>query len=553
MEKLLFFVNRISLDDIIQSIENNPTITIIEKKSRKIELRVNSQISMVKKEHILYFSKTMSEMLLKLRKKYFNMVIVDERLANVDTERLDFQEVLIPLLNNIEKEPNPDKQYSFNRVLVLLDDTSDLPDRVFELGKLQIGTYLTRPFEDNRLFKKIEHHLHRTRKTGKTALCIAGGGLEGLLYELGVLRALNSLFKNFKVTDFDIFTGISSGAYIGSILANNIQPEEFISAFEGESSVFGPITSKVIYDLNLPEYAVTLFSFWRNMARFSANLTPNVFASIIKAFPNGICKGEKMREFLRDQLTKRGLTDDFRKLTKELYIGATNMDTFNHVVFGNTGWRDVPISTAVRASSAMVPVYSPARIGNAWYIDGAFTHTTNLELAVKKGAHLIIVIDPVVPLKIEKPGYVAKKGGIFSTIQGVKGLISTRFDRTYKFLKKQYPDVDFYIFRPKGEEMRLLSGSPMKYKIRLGIVALAYETTINRIMEDFEIFQKGFHKHGIELTKKVVKEEGEKLRSGDINAIKTMLERSPEYQNNNLFSSPSSDSPQRTFNLDIFD
>jgi len=507
MEKILCALRAFSVEDIVQEITGDATVSIVERKSREIRLRRTGEAgSGSDNDYVLCFSLSLSETLLKLRKKYFNLVIIDERQKDEAAGEFDLQQFLVPFLNAIELEPNVDKRYSSNRVLVLLDETPALAEQVFELGKLQIGSYLARPFQAGRLWNKVDQHLHAKRKSGKTAVCIAGGGAEGLLYELGVLKALNSLLANFRVTDFDIFCGISAGAYIAAVLANGVQPEELIKAFEGESQIFDPITSQTIYDLNYPEFFSTIISFWTNLAK-SARVTPNIFASIIKAFPNGICKGEKLREFLKKQLETHKLSDDFRTLDKELYIGATNMDTFEHVVFGDTGWRDIPISTAVRASSAMEPIYSPARIGNTWYIDGVFTHTTNLELAIKKGATFVIVIDPIVPLKIDKPGYVISKGGIFSTIQVVKGLISTRFDRTYSFLKKRYPDVDFYVFKPKGEEMKLLSGSPMKYKIRLGIIKLAFETTLTRFNDDYDIFQQGFRKHGLELTQKDVPAE----------------------------------------------
>ncbi|MFC1851138.1 patatin-like phospholipase family protein [candidate division CSSED10-310 bacterium] len=549
MERILFFINAISIEDIIQAIKKDSSLEVSEQRSREILIRRRDlRAGEPAREYLFSFSKSMSETLLKLRKKYFNLVVVDERSAQADASESDFNDLLIPLLYKIEQEPNIDKRYSLSRIIILLDQNPYLPEKTFELGRLQIGSYVTQPFVQSRLLHRIDELLHQKRGTGKKALCIAGGGLEGLLYELGVLRALNSLFKNCRVTDFDIFCGISSGAFISAILANGIQPEEFIKAFEGKTENFDAITAQTIYDLNFSGYVSRWLSFWKNMSKFP-NSSVSLFSSIIKSFPNGICKGEKLREFLRKQLNKSNYSDDFRKLNKELYIGATNMDSFEHVVFGDEGWRDLPISTAVRASSAMEPIYSPAKIGHNYYIDGAFTRTTNFELAVRKGANLVIIIDPLVPIKTEQSGYVMNKGGIFSTIQGVKGLVASRFDRGYSFAKKQYPHVDFYVFKPRGEDMRLMSGSPMKYKIRLGIVKLAFEDTIKRITDDFDIFYKGFMKHGIEITKQVVSDEEVKLRSGDINTIKAILENSTEYRNHQSTNKRSPEESMQSFYL----
>lgn len=552
MEKILFFINKVPIETIIHDFKKSRNVKIISETSRELLVRREKPQNSHLEEYLFCFSKTMSETLLKLRKKYFNMVLIDERSGSPNNLSTDFNNLLYPFLEKVEREPNIDKKYSLNRIMVLIDSSPHLSEITFELGRRQIGSYVADPFTHSHLIDKINEVLHEKRKTGKMAICIAGGGLEGLLYELGVLRALNSLFKNVQVTDFDMYCGISSGAFISSILANGIQPEEFIKAFEGESETFDHITSQTIYDLNFNGYFTRLLSFWMTMAKFTKNHS-NIFSSVIKAFPNGICKGEKLRQFLKKQLTSRGFSDDFRKLQKELYIGATNMDTFQHVIFGDEGWRDVPISTAVRASAAMEPIYTPYKIGNSWYIDGAFTKTTNFEFAIRKGATLVIIVDPVIPIKTSQTGYVHKKGGIFSTIQGLKGLISSRFDRTYAYAKKQHQEVDFYVFKPRGEDMRLLSGSPMKYNIRLGIVALAYKNTIKRIMDDYEIFSKGFAKYGIELTRQVVEEEGEKMKSGDINTIKAILENSSEYKKTHLKKDKTFNGGISQFKLGLFD
>ena len=54
-------------------------------------------------------------------------------------------------------------------------------------------------------------------------------------------------------------------------------------------------------------------------------------------------------------------TDDFRLLQNELYLAATDLDTCERIVLGAEGWDDVPISTAVRASTALPMVYKPDR------------------------------------------------------------------------------------------------------------------------------------------------------------------------------------------------
>ena len=65
---------------------------------------------------------------------------------------------------------------------------------------------------------------------------------------------------------------------------------------------------------------------------------------------------------MRNVLSDPDRTDDFRALDHELYLAATDLDTCERIVFGADGWDDVPISRAVRASTALPMVYKPVQV-----------------------------------------------------------------------------------------------------------------------------------------------------------------------------------------------
>ena len=65
-----------------------------------------------------------------------------------------------------------------------------------------------------------------------------------------------------------------------------------------------------------------------------------------------------MREILSDPER----SDDFRSLTRELYLVATDLDSCERAVFGAEGLDHVPISRAVSASSALPMIYKPVTI-----------------------------------------------------------------------------------------------------------------------------------------------------------------------------------------------
>ncbi|MGZ6708861.1 MAG: patatin-like phospholipase family protein, partial [Solirubrobacteraceae bacterium] len=68
----------------------------------------------------------------------------------------------------------------------------------------------------------------RRARRSKTALVLGGGGFTGGVYEIGALRALDLLSVNRTVNQFDVYVGTSAGAFIASMAANGITPEEMM-------------------------------------------------------------------------------------------------------------------------------------------------------------------------------------------------------------------------------------------------------------------------------------------------------------------------------------
>src|SRR5215218_1705253 len=72
------------------------------------------------------------------------------------------------------------------------------------------------------------------RRRSKTALVLGGGGFTGGVYEIGALRALDLLAVNRTINEFDIYVGTSAGAFVGSMVANGITPEEMMRVLNNE-------------------------------------------------------------------------------------------------------------------------------------------------------------------------------------------------------------------------------------------------------------------------------------------------------------------------------
>src|SRR5262245_42966094 len=92
----------------------------------------------------------------------------------------------------------------------------------------------------------------RRRRGDKTALVLGGGGFTGGVYEMGALRAFDLLAVNSTINDFDIYVGTSAGAFIGSMVANGVTPEEMFRVLD--KALPSPIENASLRTLLRPNY-----------------------------------------------------------------------------------------------------------------------------------------------------------------------------------------------------------------------------------------------------------------------------------------------------------
>src|SRR5262245_36713136 len=208
-------------------------------------------------------------------------------------------------------------------------------------------------------------------RRGTLSLVLAGGGITGAMYEFGALQALDHFFAgSFRVNDFDLFVGTSGGAVVAALMANNIPPGEV-----GRSiihSTDSPLNFKQddILEIDWKEIRASLMRALRvvpALVRFYRR-NPKLF-SIARAIyaleenmPPGIYALNKYQAYLAKLLTRPGFVNSFEALRKELYIPAIQLDMGHRVLFGTPGWRDVLISDAIAASSALPLYFQPVTI-----------------------------------------------------------------------------------------------------------------------------------------------------------------------------------------------
>lgn len=393
--------------------------------------------------------------------------------------------------------PASRKPLSRRTILVVLSEDARTAHHAYAVGSLQLGGVVV----DGPLEAALEAALKIARPAipGKAALCLAGGGIEGMLFELGVIQAIEDHLKHGSLVDFDIFSGISAGAILCTFLANGVRPHELVDMLNNRPSRISPLTRSMLFDPNLKEVAGRFAVNAAGLLRGRGGWLKNPIDNAMRFMPTGVFSGDKIRWYLERELTKPGMTNDFNQLRKQLYIGVTDQDTGEHVTFGEKGRKNVPISHAVRASTSMTPYYPPERIGGRYFIDGIFTRTINLDVAVEKGARLIIVVDPLTPFKADQPGYVSGRGGFFNTVQSVKAIIRTRFSEVIERAQEAYPDVAIYEFSPGAKDLEKVSGTMMRYFFSAETVDMAYDSACEQIEQTRAWLKADLDRHGFKL------------------------------------------------------
>jgi NTE family protein len=252
---------------------------------------------------------------------------------------------------------------------------------------------------------------------------------------------------------------------------------------------------------------------------------------LVDGLPSGLYSGSGVEEYVRTVLSDPDRTDDFRLLEKELYLTGTDLDTSERVVFGANDWDDVPISHAVRASTALPIVYKPFRIRDREFVDGGIVSTTNLDIAVHAGAKLIIVVNPMVPyvndftrkvptLLGARVRHVSDMGMAHIGYQVFKLMAYQRLHEMAKQWEDKYPGVDIVLIEPEPDDELMFQTPIMNFASRVDIARHGFQSVTLKLAEDYDRFREICGRHGIEISatrvRKVVKHfaaEKEKTRA----------------------------------------
>ena len=345
----------------------------------------------------------------------------------------------------------------------------------------------------------------------KTGLALAGGGPLGGFYELGALCALKDCVDSLNLNNLDVYVGVSSGSFLVSALANGITTEEIADIFAFNKKTETPFNPdhflRPAYQLffkkaaDIPLVAYEALTLWLKNPLHTSIV--DILEKIGSLLPNGAFNNTSLEKFIREILSTKHASNDFRKLSRKLYIVACDINTGKIATFSTDENSDVPISKAVQASSALPGLYAPVNIKGKFYVDGALRRTMNASAALNQDVQLLFAVNPIVPFEKEHVSHekseLLKAGLPMILSQTFRSIVQSRLKSGLAKYTTQYPKADIILIEPNNDDEMLFNTNLFSYSQRDKLCEYAYQQTRIQIQEKFDTIEKVLKRHHFSL------------------------------------------------------
>lgn len=329
------------------------------------------------------------------------------------------------------------------------------------------------------------------RATGKSAVCLCGGGITGALFEVGVLSALDDLVGRAASTEFDVYVGSSAGASVASLLAQGVTADRAFRALRDPRDPFFPLRREDVYRVEVGPWVRAAGRLLRGVAakaiarlRHREDPLLDDLASLHDLLPAGIFRLDRFADFLGSFYARERLARRFVDLAGELYVVANDVDSAERAVFGEDPLRDVEIAQAIAASSAIPMFFEPVRIDGRDYFDGGIGRVAHVDVAIDHGACRLLVVNPIVPIRNDttkvcltgSDGECARlrdKGLLYVGSQALRIMNKARLHFGIKRYLAEHPHVEVVLVEPSDDETLLFVNGSMGLTARQEILDYA--------------------------------------------------------------------------------
>jgi predicted acylesterase/phospholipase RssA len=366
----------------------------------------------------------------------------------------------------------------------------------------------------------------------------------GGMFEAGALRALDDILTDRTVNDLDVYVGTSAGAILASALANRLSTRWLMRFLSGDGPPGQRVERGVLFPVDWAEMrrrvrmlpgsvVLALMHYLRHRADMDLVDFLLLFS---EALPAGFFTTAVLEERMREVFSHHGHSDSFRRLPADLLLVATELESGDRRVFGRGFDTTTPVSRAAAASAALPVFYSPVRIGDHDYVDGGIRGSASVDLAVERGAGLVICVNPLVPyqqgrrripfLGADHTGRLSEKGAPHIFSQVFRTWTGAALEYQLKNLRRRHPEVDFVLIEPRRDDPRIFFFNPMRYSSRLLTARHGYESVLLQIDEGFALYRDIFARHGLSITRTTAHRQQARIRrSGyDPAVIRDVLE-----------------------------
>jgi predicted acylesterase/phospholipase RssA len=279
------------------------------------------------------------------------------------------------------------------------------------------------------------------------------------------------------------------------------EPEMLLKPAIGEYAQRAATVPSLLFD-SLREY-------FRNPLRrnFLAS-----FQRLSRAIPTGVFNNAGIDDFLLRLFSLPGLSNDFRRVRKPLYLVATDLDSGTSVAFGAKGFDHVPIATAIKASAALPGLYPPVEIDGRWYVDGALKKTLHASVALKAGARLVLCINPLVPFDAKHASHERHlkqrklvDGGLPVVLaQTFRAIIHSRMKTGLAKYDIEYKDADVILFEPSRDDADMFFTNIFSYADRKRLSEQAYRKTREELLRRHDELAPKLARHGVTMNLRVL-------------------------------------------------
>lgn len=345
-------------------------------------------------------------------------------------------------------------------------------------------------------------------------LAMAGGAPGGAIYEIGAMHALDDALDGFSLTQCGCFVGVSAGAFLTSCLANGLTTDQQVRAIVKREPGEHPFVPEIFFRPAFKEIGKRLLQAPKLLAgalmdygtRREKRLL-DALTALGRSLPTGIFDSDPVRDYVERIFSIKGRTDNFNQLGCKLTVVATDLESGEAMRFGHLGWRHVPISVAVQASTALPGLYPPVEINGRHYVDGILLKTMHASVTLEAGAELVFCINPLVPVDTRKAvqqnllrsAPVMRRGLPTVLSQTIRTMIHSRMSLGLKAYGRLYPEADVVLIEPPREDYEDFFSNIFSFSSRRAVCEHAYDATRRSLLARRDVIEPMLARHGLTL------------------------------------------------------